>query len=81
MNRKHYAIQWRLDAVDANTGRRCASYYWFATRFERDEWVSEGALYRGAGYREVLKASDPELRRIQNLEHSREEVGLWIEKH
>jgi len=81
MNKKHYAMQWRLNAVHANTGTRCADYYYFSSRSERDKWASEGALYRGRGFREHVSANDPELRRLQNLERAREEVGLWIEKH
>jgi hypothetical protein len=78
MKRKHYAMQWIIDAHNGEWARRCAKYYWFASRFERDNWVSEGAPYRGAGFRESLKSSDLELRRLRNLERTREEVGLWI---
>ena len=76
---KYYAIQWRLNAVYASTGRRCADYYWFASRWQRDEWVNAGALYRGEGYREPVASSDSELRALQRLERAREERGLWIE--
>ena len=76
---QHYAMQWRHNAVDANTGRRCADYFWFASRKQRDAWVEDGAPYRGRGYREPVPASDSELRALQRLELAREERGLWIE--
>ena len=76
---KHYAMQWQLNAVNANTGHRCANYYWFASRRQRDAWIEEGSPYRGEGYREPVEASDSELRALQRLERAREESGLWIE--
>ena len=79
MKIKYYAIQWRLNGVDANTGRRCADYYWFASRWQRDEWVNAGALYHGEGYREPVAGRDPELRRLYWRERDRGEWGLWIE--
>lgn len=72
-------MQWRLNAVDVNTGRRCADYFWFSSRRERDAWVEEGAFYMGRGYREPVASSDTELRARQRLERSREERGLWVE--
>ena len=77
--KKHYAIQWIHYAVDGNTGRRCARYYWFPSRLERDAWVEDGAPYRGAGCREPVASSDSELRALQRLERAREKRGLWIE--
>jgi hypothetical protein len=74
-------MQWRLNGVDANTGSRCADYYWFTSRFERDEWVSGGALYQGAGFREPVAGRDPELRRLYWRERSNGERGMWIVKH
>jgi hypothetical protein len=72
-------MQWRLNAVDANTGRRCADYYWFASRSERDQWVSGGASYRGAGFRELVAGRDAELRRLKMREIRFNERGTWIE--
>jgi hypothetical protein len=77
--RKHYGIQWLLNGVDANTGARCANYYWFATRSERDNWVSEGAPYRGAGFRETLPANDLELRLFLRRDQSDETIGLNVQ--
>lgn len=76
---KHYAMQWRHNAVDGNTGRRCADYYWFPSRKERDAWVEEGAPYVGPGCREPVASSDSEIRVLQRLERAREERGLWIQ--
>jgi hypothetical protein len=61
-NRRYYAMQWLMNAVCANTGKRHARYYSFATASARDAWAEGGALYRGSGYRESLPASDSELR-------------------
>ena len=79
MKIKYYAMQWRLNGLDANTGRRYADYYWFSSRWQRDAWVEAGALYRGEGYREPVAGRDPELRRLYWRERDRGEWGLWIE--
>jgi hypothetical protein len=77
--RKYYAMQWSLNGVYANTGSRCADYYWFNSRVERDQWVSEGAPYRGAGFRELVAGRDAELRQLKRRETRWNERGTWIE--
>ena len=76
---RYYAMQWHIDGVHALSGRRCANYFWFSSRVERDAWVDKGFAYRGKGYREAVPASDAELRALQRVEKTREEKGLWIE--
>jgi hypothetical protein len=71
-------MQWMYNGVDIDTGRRYANYYWFPSRSERDQWVSEGTYYRGRGFRETVSGRDTELRRLQNLERAHGERGLWI---
>lgn len=79
MRNKYYAMQWFFDGVD-DKGRRCARYFWFPTRSERDSWVEMGAPYRGPGYREPVAGRDSELRRLYWRERHRGERGVWIER-
>lgn len=76
--RRHYAMQWRRDAVDGNTGRRCANYYWFPSRWQRDAWVDAGAPHRICRWREPVAARDSDLRALQRLERARGKKGFWI---
>lgn len=72
---KFYAVKWTYGrAVDSN-GNRCGTYFVFGSKTERDEWCDAGPAYTGeAGYREPVKASDSELRKILRYDTLRYEA-------
>jgi hypothetical protein len=63
----YYAIKWTYGrATHSEDGSRIGNYYQFDSKAERDEFAANGADYTGeSGYREEIKASDRELRRIK----------------
>jgi hypothetical protein len=78
-NRRYYAMQWTMNAVCANTGKRHARYYSFASASARDAWAEGGAPYRGSGYRESLPASDSELRAELYRDRAEGHYGFRVE--
>ena len=71
--KKHYGIQWYANAV-TTSGKRCGRYYWFASKIQRNGWVSLGAPYRGSGSRDCILASDSELRALLRGENAKWDV-------
>jgi len=64
--RKYYAMEWGMGrAACATTGNRYGvSYRAFPSSAERDAWCEDGGDFTtSAGWREAVRASDPELRR------------------
>ncbi len=61
--KNYYAFEYSLGYSVNSQGRRYGHYRVFSSRGERDAFVDAGNAYlTGAGYREAVKVSDPELR-------------------
>ena len=78
--RRHYAMEWWMNAVHAHSGVRYAAYYSFPSAAARDAWVENGAPYRGSGFREALPASDTELRAALRRDDIQGCFGLRVER-
>jgi hypothetical protein len=72
--KKYYGIQWWYGNSVTSDGKRLGDYYWFASKKQRDNWVSLGAPYRGNGSRDYILASDNELRRVMRDEYAKRDV-------
>lgn len=66
----YYALSWYYGKGSYNEkGWRLASYVCFGSRAARDAWVANGPAYQtDGGFREVVAASDPAIRRLRALE-------------
>jgi hypothetical protein len=61
----YYAINYICGLAVSGDGSRYGNYVRFHSKADRDEWVSLGAAFRGeSNYREAIKTSDPELKKL-----------------
>ena len=61
--KNYYAFEYSLGVAVNSQGKRYGHYRVFDSSGERDAYVGAGNVYlTGAGYREPVKTSDPELR-------------------
>jgi len=78
----YYAINWSKGRAScANTGKRYGvEYHAFKDRNERDKWISEGGDFTSSpNFREIVNASDSELRaelRLENDPYRSYEAGI-----
>lgn len=67
MSCKFYAVEWAYGrATDARTGGRLGRYYSFNSVADRQAWIddSRAEFTSQGGWRDAIKASDPELRSV-----------------
>ena len=66
----YYARHWHYGIATGNNYEPCCSYHAFVSKKKRDDFVDNGVNYRTeGGFRDIVKASDPYLRRILNTNH------------
>ena len=59
-----YAFNYIAGLASGTDGNRYGNYYFFKAKKERDLFVEQGSDYiNNSNYREVIKASDPELKK------------------